>query len=337
MIYEYVKQSPDTNKFVFGSSLIWYNIYMQIISNTQDFIIREKTVTAIGKFDGDHLGHQRIFEEMRRIRDQYGLKIAVFTFAPSSQPQIATINEKRMLLEKEGADYLIEYPFTDEVRMTDGKDFVSDILIGRINMAWIVAGDDCSFGYNRSGNAELLNNLSGIYNYHVTIINKLTFENTEISSSRIRECLSAGDVDTVHDLIGSYYSLSGTVTDRKPSELSDEFVTFSIALPYGKILPKKGVYASVTELEDGRKFASMTYIGFNSSITGDNSAHIECVTHIIRFMNETLYGQNVTISFIRFIRDELEFESIETLRDQLKADRNSILNILNETVLKGEK
>lgn len=301
---------------------------MHIIYNDPDYTIPEHTVVAIGKFDGDHLGHKRIFEEMRSIKQLHGLKMAVFTFVFPGNPQIESQPEKHALLESEGIDYLVEYPFSDDIRMISGQDFIIHILKNRMNMSWIVAGDDCSFGYNRSGNAKLLNSMSDKLDYRVTIINRIRLDDTEISSTNIRKLLSEGNVKMIHKLKGGYYSLSGQVILNKQLGRTIGFPTANIIPSSEKLLPKRGVYATRTLLENGQIYDSMTNIGYNPSVTEQDPSSVKCETHIFDF-SEDIYGQNITVFFVDRIRDEQKFDSVENLVRQLGTDKNYVIHILN--------
>ena len=294
-------------------------------TNETEIHIDEKTVVSIGKFDGVHYGHQEIFNEMRKIREETGYKIAVFTFCSYTDPQLSTITEKRSMLEAEGVDYLIEFPFTDKLRTTSGEDFIRNLLVNKLNMAYIVAGDDCSFGYNKSGNAELLYKLSEQYRYKVRILDKLKADDSDISSTQLRNLLSSGDVEKIYDLKGSYYSVSGKVIKGKCFGKAISFPTANIMLDSDKLLPKPGVYATRTFLS-GVYHDSMTNIGVNPTV--DESGILKCETHIFDIDRE-LYNTVITIDFIAYIREEHKFDSIEELISQLNKDKIQSLQILS--------
>ena len=150
---------------------------------TTDVSIGVPTVVSIGKFDGEHKGHQKIFSTMLRIAEEMDLKTAVFTFGtpPSAvvegnfRPQINTNAERRERLRDAGIEYIVEYPFTPEIASMSGEDFVRDILIGKMNMKAIVAGPDCAFGRNRSGSADLLRRMGPECGFLTEIIEKEKF------------------------------------------------------------------------------------------------------------------------------------------------------------------
>jgi len=303
---------------------------MQIISNNTEFIINEPTVVSIGKFDGDHIGHQKVFSVMRQIKEDEMLKCAAFSFAFFNAPQISTLAEKRRLLKNEGMDYLIEFPFTDDIKTMEAEDFIRNVLIKKVNMKHIVAGTDCAFGHNKSGNAALLRSLSHELGYAVTIIDKITDGNVEISSSNIRELIISGDVERAAILDGRPYSISGIVEAGNRMGLSQlGFGTANILPEDGKLFPKEGVYLTRTKLSDGRQLYSMTNIGSNPTIRDDSLGHImRCETHIFG-INEVLYGQFIEIEFLNHVRDEIHFSSLSELAMQLNKDKQYCLNLIN--------
>lgn len=148
--------------------------------NTTDIKITEKTAVVIGKFDGEHRGHRKLFRTLKEEANKKGLKTVVFSFRtlPSNivrnkhTTQIFTNVERRKKLEELGIDYYIEYPFDMDIAKLSGEEFLTDILIKKLGMAEIVAGDDAAFGYKKSGNIELLNRLSKTLGFDVKIIEK---------------------------------------------------------------------------------------------------------------------------------------------------------------------
>lgn len=302
---------------------------LKVFTNTTDFQIAEPTVAAIGKFDGDHRGHQKIFETMRKIKSEKGYKSAVFTFADSSNKQISPMEEKHKLLENEGIDYCIEYPFNEETRSISAGDFLENILLKKLNMKHIVAGSDCSFGHNREGNAGFLRESSSVYHYCVTIVDKVKAGETDISSTYIRDLLHQGRVAEVNELLGHPYTISGVVEEGNQigsSELG--FATANIYPDSDKFIPASGVYAARIDIGDGNVYSGMTNIGTNPSIENDDFDHCKRIeTHIFDF-DQDIYGKFIIVSLIEFIRPEQKFESIDDLRNRLRSDEAKIRSIV---------
>ena len=170
---------------------------MQYFAGTREFQIKEPTAVTIGKFDGLHRGHQKLLREVMRYREK-GYKPAVFTFetAPGTlirgklQTMITTNEEREENLREAGVEYLVEYPFNQEVAHMDPEQFVAEILVGKMGAKAIVSGPDCHFGYQRKGDAELLRKLAPKYGYEVSIVEKAMDGDREISSTYIREELA---------------------------------------------------------------------------------------------------------------------------------------------------
>ena len=156
---------------------------MRTITGTREFQIQEPTVVTIGKFDGRHKGHQKLLRRMQEIQQEYGYRTAVFTFdrapggvvAGTAQGLITTSQERRDNMEKMGIDYLVEYPFSQQVARMSPEDFVRVILVGQMHARAVVAGPDCGFGYQRAGNADLLRRLAPELGYQVNIIVVVTY------------------------------------------------------------------------------------------------------------------------------------------------------------------
>lgn len=306
---------------------------MHIICD-RDFKIDEPTIVTIGKFDGEHIGHRKLFKQMKKEAKLLGLKTAVFSFdiPPASilhdkkTALISSREEIREKLSKEGIDYLIEYPIDKEVLGMHGRDFVYNILLAKMNMKAIIAGEDCAFGSKKSGNAELLKELSKKNGYKVFIIEKQRDElNREISSSLIRSQLSDGNIEIANKLLGSIYSIQGEVLEGNKIGKSIGFPTVNIYPPPDKHLAKLGVYATrVRLIDDGRIFESISNIGKNPSIEEDKKGHITRVETYIFDFDENLYGKKIEVMFYKFIREEKKFFDLSDLKKQISVDKEIV-------------
>ena len=298
---------------------------------TTDFKIPDPTVIAIGKFDGDHRGHRKILNIMRGIAAEKHLKTAVFTFAtpPSkivsgdTKPQISTNCERRKMLKNSGIDYIVEYPFTAATADMSASDFVRDILIDRMNMKAIVAGTDCSFGKNRSGNAAFLQEAAEKYGFEARIVEKEKEFDRDISSTYIREMLEKGNLELANEMLGDVYSIEGEVVGGNHIGSSEiGYPTVNLIPPKGKLLPKNGVYKTEVRISGGgeKRFQGITNVGENPSVLQDRLNHrIRIETFLLNF-NGDLYGKKVRVSFLKFIRPEKKFESLSALREQIRKD-----------------
>ena len=247
--------------------------------NTTDIKITEKTAVVIGKFDGEHRGHRKLFRTLKEEANKKGLKTVVFSFRtlPSNivrnkhTTQIFTNVERRKKLEELGIDYYIEYPFDMDIAKLSGEEFLTDILIKKLGMAEIVAGDDAAFGYKKSGNIELLNRLSKTLGFDVKIIEKEKDDfHNDISSTLIRTKLDEGDMEEANKLLGGIYSISGIVEEGNKIGATIGFPTLNLFPSNEKHLPKYGVYASRVRIgDDDTLYLGLTNVGSNPSIEND--------------------------------------------------------------------
>ena len=308
--------------------------------NTTDIKINEKTAVVIGKFDGEHRGHRKLFRTLKEEARKNDLKTVVFSFRvlPSNivknrnVTQIFTNEERRKKLEEFGIDYYIEYPFNMDIARLTGEEFLRDILIKKLGMQEIVAGEDAAFGYKKSGNIELLNSLSKTLGFRVRIIEKEKddFQN-DISSTLIRSKLDEGDMEEVNKLLGGIYSVSGVVEEGNKignSELG--FPTINIFPSKWKHLPKMGVYASRVRIgEDDTLYLGLTNIGINPSIENDKREHIKRVETYLYNFDANIYGREIEVYLYKYIRPEKKFDSLLDLKLQISKDKEAVLDFLN--------
>lgn len=299
---------------------------MRIFAGTREFQIEEPTVVTIGKFDGRHKGHQKLLREMLRLREEKGLRTAVFTFdmAPagvvsgSRQPVITTNQERRANMEKMGIDYLVEYPFDQEAARMLPEDFVAKILVGQMHARAVAAGTDCGFGYRRAGNAELLKKLAPVYGYEAVIVEKAQDDHRDISSTYIRERLDAGDIEKANELLGEPFAIHGQVVHgRHIGGSLLGFPTANLLPPPEKALPRFGVYVSRV-LVDGRYYGGVSNIGRKPTIEGENPVGVET---FILGLEEDLYGKTIEVQLLNFERPEQKFADLDQLRRRIELDK----------------
>ena len=308
---------------------------MIYISATRDFKIEEPTVVTIGKFDGRHKGHQKLLREMLRMKREYGLATAVFTFSTApvaliqDRPQtvITTNQERRNNMEKMGIDYLVEYPFSKEVAHLPPEEFVSHILLGQMNAKAIVVGTDCGFGYQRAGNAKLLRELAPKYGYILEVIDKAREDNRDISSTYIKEELDMGAIEKANELLGEPYAIHGTVVHGNHiGGAVLGFPTVNILPPPEKHLPPFGVYVSRV-LIDGTYYGGITNIGKKPTVEGEYPVGVE--TFVFDF-DRDIYGENIEVQLLHFERPEQKFASLEELKRQMEKDKEYGLRYLKK-------
>ncbi len=298
---------------------------MQCFVSETDFHITEPTVVSIGKFDGRHAGHQTLLRKMLEWKAKRGYKTAVFTFdmSPTARLEghprqvITTDAERRAGMEALGIDYLVEYPFTEQVSQMPPEVFVQEILVGKMNAKAVVAGTDCGFGYRRSGDAGLLRKLAGKLGYEVEIIDKVRDGDRDISSSYIKEELERGHMEKVNELLGQPYSFCGTVVHGNHiggPRLGHP--TANLIPPEEKCLPPFGVYVSRVLL-DGRAVGGVTNIGRKPTVEGHWPVGVE--TNLLDWEGD-LYGRDIQVQLLNFERPERKFDGLEELKRQLERD-----------------
>lgn len=297
---------------------------MQYITGTRKFQIDDPTVVTLGKFDGLHRGHKKLLEEVFRYRER-GYRSAVFTFetAPGTlmkgklQTMITTNAERKANLEQAGVDFLVEYPFNREVAHMMPEEFISQVLIGQMNAKAIVSGSDFHFGYQRSGDVELLKKLAPKYGYEMIVVEKALDGDREISSTYIREELAMGNIEKANELLGYTYMIHGLVVHGRHLGSTLGFPTVNILPREQKHLPAFGVYLSQAVI-DGVVYDGITNIGRKPTIEGEHPVGVE--TYIYD-LDENLYDKWIEVRLIGFIRPEQKFTGVEELKRQVLSDK----------------
>ncbi|MCR5656669.1 MAG: riboflavin biosynthesis protein RibF [Butyrivibrio sp.] len=327
---------------------------MRIISGTKQFHIEDKTAVAIGKFDGIHMGHQKLLNHILDKKEK-GMKAVIFTFDPSPAvffaearkvrhseafngenseaskeknmmlTQLLTRDEKRRKFEKLGIDILIEYPMDAETAHTAPEDFVRKILHEQLNAAYIAAGDDLSYGYKGKGDFALLNKLAPELGYRTHAIKKLQMFDRDVSSSFIKEEIIKAEMSRATELLGESYYVGGIVEHGKKLGRTIGFPTVNILPPDEKCLPPFGVYFSEVRI-DGKKYQGMTNIGCRPTVSNNGQVSVE--TYIYDFEDD-LYGKYLEIALLTFHRSEQKFPTVEALKAQMNQDLQAGRNYFN--------
>ena len=297
---------------------------MQIISGIKD---GRRTAVAIGKFDGMHLGHRKLLEEITSHREQ-GLYSLVFTFespvmdfVTGQKSRVLTTNrEKLSLLEKAGVDLVYMMPVNRDTVTVSPEAFVREMLIGRLNAGLIAAGCDISFGDKGAGDMELVRRIlseqDGDFKRRVVEIDKVRYKDEVISSTLVRNAVAEGDMERAGAMLGRPYSISGKVVQGKRLGRTIDIPTANIIPDEDKLLPPYGVYHSRVHIGVSC-LEGVTNIGVRPTVEDDDVLTSE--THIPGFDGD-LYGQDIEVELLRFIRPEMRFDSIDMLRQQMKAD-----------------
>ena len=295
---------------------------MEYIKGRLDFHVAEPTVLSIGKFDGLHRGHELLMDYVFQKKKE-GMKAVIFTFdvppkksLEQDAARVLTTNEEKMhLFEQIGIDYLIECPFTEEIMHMPAEEFLKKI-VEQLSIRCIVAGTDCSFGYQRRGDYRMLQKYAPEYHYEAQILDKMQYEGRDISSTFIREEIAAGNVEKAELLLGYAYFVQGTVVHGNQIGRTIGIPTINLLPPQEKLLPPFGVYAARVEI-DGKRYNGITNIGCKPTIAGDNPVGVE--TNLFDFQGD-LYGKHAKVSLLKWVRKEQKFQNVSELKAQMEKD-----------------
>jgi riboflavin kinase / FMN adenylyltransferase len=283
------------------------------------------TGVGLGNFDGLHIGHMALINTLVKESKLNGLCSVVYTFSKHPEniirkklftPLLTTETKKIELLEETSLNYLYFDEFDEDFSRMSPEDFVKEVLVGRLKMRLAVAGFDYSFGYKGDGDVELLKELGKKYGFKVIIIPPIKVENGVVSSTKIRNKVSKGDMSDVFHLLGRHYSITAEVVSGRRIGNTIGFPTANIDPEDYLILPQRGVYITKTLL-DSKLYNSITNIGFNP--TFEDFCKMTVETHIIDFEGD-IYGKKIEVFFLKKIRDEKKFNGTEELKNQIKKD-----------------
>jgi riboflavin kinase/FMN adenylyltransferase len=299
------------------------NIYRNINELTKD----KNTILTVGTFDGVHLGHQKIINEMIYQSAEHSCRNFVITFEPHPQfvlsednsiKLLTTLEEKIEYLKYLGVQNVLIINFTREFSQINFKTFVEEYLVDKIGLHTIVVGTDHHFGKNREGNPEVLTELGKYFDFNVVKVEPLILDGQKISSTRIRKALLTGNVNFANEMLGKKYSLKGKVIKGDKRGMQIGYPTANIEVENkDKLIPARGVYFVEVDLIY-KNFYGMMNIGFRP--TFNNASELIPEVHIFYF-DRTIYGEPITIRFIEKLRDEKKFNSIDELKNQLQIDK----------------
>ncbi len=297
---------------------------MKIIEGTTDFVLPEKSAVAIGKFDGIHLGHQKLLSQLL-LQKKQGLLATVFTFDIQAaaffggeEKELTTKEEKRAAFAALGIDVLIEFPLNKETAATAPEAFVECWLAERMHASYICAGPDLSFGKGGAGDFTLLSRYADRFGYRTELIEKVRIDGEEVSSTRVREAVRLGRMEEVRRMLGKPYSVGGIVEHGKKLGRTLGMPTANLLPEEHKLLPPNGVYDTRVCIDGTDRVCSgISNVGCKPTVSDENRLGIE--TYLYDFTGD-LYGRAITVEFLRFHRPERKFDSVEALKTQIAAD-----------------
>ena len=281
-----------------------------------------QSAVTIGKFDGIHIGHRKLLVRISDCRKD-GLTPVVVALVMDRR-HIYTAHEIRPLFEENGVEVLVEYGFDDRMKSMSPEQFVKEILAERLNARFVCVGDDFRFGRNREGDTLELKRLGMKYGIDTDIVERERVDGSIVSSTRIRSMLDEGDVSGVSRLLGRYYFVSGAVIHGRKLGRTLGFPTVNLDVPEDKYIPLNGVYASYVTHGD-RRYAAVTNIGVKPTVEGQNKTGVE--TYIFDFDSQ-IYGEDIKVELVDFLRKETKFDSLDILKGQIEADKDRARSIL---------
>lgn len=307
---------------------------MRVFRNIDLLPSFRNAVITVGTFDGVHKGHQQLISRIRSLAESVNGESVLITFDPHPRtviyPQensirlLSTLDEKISLLEKEAIDNLVVVPFTKEFSNRSAREYVEHFLVGKFHPAIIVIGYNHSFGHHRDGNIELLKKLSSEFKFNVEEINKQIVDEIAVSSSRIRIALEEKDCDLAFHLLGRFYPVRGLVIDGDKIGRTLGYPTANISVGNSyKLIPADGIYAVYVTVE-GKQYKGMLSIGYRPTVGGTKKM-IE--VNIFDF-SKNIYGQTIEISFVKWLRAEEKYHSLDALKTQLGKDKTAALKVL---------
>ena len=297
---------------------------MYIIKDSFDFTVDHGTVITLGKFDGVHRGHQALIERVKSYAASHkslgrSPKTVVFTFM-INQYTLLTVEERREIIGNMGIDILVECPFVPMIITMEAEDFVRKILVEQMQVCHLVVGEDFRFGYGRRGDVAMLRELGRRYDFTVDVVEKVTDEEGRISSSRVRESLREGDMETVNRLLGYSFFVEGSVIHGRRIGRAIGFPTTNLIPDGSKLLPPNGVYFVRTRI-GGKDYNGVTNIGTKPTVDGH---FLGVETYLYDCDDGTdLYGKKQRVELLHFSRPEKKFSNIDDLKAQIAMDREN--------------
>lgn len=309
---------------------------MEQVNSIDSYQSDEHTAVTIGTFDGVHIGHQKIIKKLVDAARKNRLKSVILTFFPhprmvlqkdSNIKLINTIEERGNMIETLGVDYVLIKTFTEDFSRLSAEDFVKRILVDKLHAKRVIIGYDHRFGRNRNADIEDLKVFGKQYGFEVEEIPAQDIDDVAVSSTKIRKALEEGNIEKANKYLGYDFMLTGEVIKGKGLGKQLGFPTANIYIKENyKLIPRYGSYVVRSSI-DGQWVYGMMNIGLNPTVSGKEES-IE--VHFFDF-DVDIYNKKVQISLLHRLRDEVKFESVETLKDQLLKDRETSLNYIKKT------
>ena len=294
-------------------------------------------VATIGKFDGVHLGHQLILDQLKQQAEQYNLPALVILLEPHPEEffsgdeqqcpaRLTVIGEKLALLESFGIDLVLQLCFDQALSQLSAARYIEDILVDALGIQCLIVGNDFRFGHQRQGDFALLQQQGAIHGFAVTETLAYERNGRRISSTFIREKLGVADFTLVEQLLGRPYSMTGEVQQGQRLGTDLGYPTCNIN-PHRRKIPLHGVYACQVRLGDQYHPAAVN-IGYRPTVTENGEALLEA--HILDF-DEMLYGKTIEVIFRKKLREEVKFDGLDALQQQIGKDVEQARELLSDS------
>jgi riboflavin kinase/FMN adenylyltransferase len=306
---------------------------MEVIHNLANYRPKKPAILTIGTFDGVHIGHQKIISDLVAKAKKENLCAVVLTFFPhprmvlqkeSQLKMIDTLKEKRQLLEILGVEILIIQPFTLEFSRMTAIEYTRDVLVNGLGISKLIIGYDHRFGRNREATVEDLKNFGLDYDFTVEEIPAQDIASIAVSSTKVRNAITAGEIKKANQYLGRPFSLSGTIVkgDKIGRKIGFPTANLYIEEKY-KLKPQNGVYLVQCHW-DNQKYFGMMNVGKRPTISGKET---QIETYFFDFDGD-LYGKKLNINLLEKIRDEQKYDSLESLGNQLSIDQKSCRELI---------
>ena len=293
--------------------------------DTETPFAKDSLCLTIGNFDGFHKGHQEILKILKKTTIEKKLLSVVMSFDPHPRSffnkdienfNIYTKKDKLNFLKDFGIDIFINFAFDKKLSEYSSNEFIDEILVKKLNIKNLIVGSDFKFGKDREGNIDILKSFSKIYNYEINLVNAVNIKNKKekYSSSLIRKDIEDGNFENVSKSLGRYWHMTGKIVEGQKKARKINFPTANME-PDNHILPKKGVYC-VEVVYSGKKYFGISNFGVRPTVDGSK---LLLETHIFNF-DEEIYGKELTVRFLTFIRSEQKFGNFDLLTQQIKKD-----------------
>jgi riboflavin kinase/FMN adenylyltransferase len=303
---------------------------LRIFNSINDFTTSKKTIVTLGTFDGVHIGHKAILDTICKAALQEDLESVILTFFPHPRLIVSdnydikllnTIDEKSVLLEKLGIQNFIIHPFDKTFSELTPREFVTQVLVGKLNIQKIIIGHDHKFGKNRAADFNDLINFGKEFGFEVEEISAQQINEVSVSSTKIRNSLLEGNISLANKYLGYSYVLTGNVIKGNQLGRTIGFPTANIEiLEAYKLIPKNGVYIVMANVNNQTVFGMMN-IGVKPTL-GENKLTIE--VHLLNF-DADIYNQKIQVQVLERLRDEQKFESFDSLKSQLELDKQNTI------------